>query len=259
MKNLLITLTCLLLSARASFAQHATFTSSGTIEYEKSSNMYALMKKAYSGGNLTTIYQQIIDQYQKTQPQFKVLKSTLVFGSNKTLFTPIVPDVPPTGFNSPISDQFSTVYTDLDTHTAVLQKTIADATFLVKDSVKKITWKITNEVRDIAGYPCRRANGLVLDSLYAVAFYTDKIAVSGGPESFSGLPGMILLLQIPNEHVTWTATKIIGMDVAPATLVPPKKGKVVNNKQFFDFLKSTYSNQAVVPGQIPLIMKAYLL
>src|SRR5476651_1769265 len=150
MKAIYITLACLLLPVSALFAQHAQFTSSGTIEYEKSSNMYAIMKRTYAmnsaGSGLTNIYQQIIDQYQKTQPQFKILKSTMTFGDNKTLYTPIVPDVPLNNqFNTPITDQINTVYSDFNTQTSAIVKTIADAAFLVKDSVRKINWKITNE------------------------------------------------------------------------------------------------------------------
>lgn len=250
-----------MLSADPSLAQHAYFTGSGTIEYQKSSNMYALMKKTYAantGGGMTSIFQTMIEQYQKTNPQFKVLKSTLTFADNKTLFTPIVPDVPPTGFNTPMSDQINTVYTDLNTQTSTLVKTIADASFVVKDSTRKIIWKITNETREIAGFPCRRANGLVLDSVYVVAFYTDKIPVSGGPESFNGLPGMILEVAVPNEHVTWLATKVTGGDVPAPTIVAPKKGKVVNNKQLVEFLKGLYGGRSDAT-QIALMMKAYLL
>ncbi len=57
----------------------------------------------------------------------------------------------------------------------------------MQDSTRKITWKITDEMREIAGFSCRRANAIMLDSIYVVAFYTDQIPVSGGPESFSGL------------------------------------------------------------------------
>jgi GLPGLI family protein len=31
-----------------------------------------------------------------------------------------------------------------------------------------------------------------MDSVFIVAFYTDQIVTSGGPESFNELPGMIL-------------------------------------------------------------------
>ena len=44
MKKLIITI-ILLLAFEPLFAQHAHFTSSGTIEYEKTVNMYALLKK----------------------------------------------------------------------------------------------------------------------------------------------------------------------------------------------------------------------
>jgi GLPGLI family protein len=260
MKKIFITLTFLFLSAGALFAQHAQFTSSGTIEYQKSSNMYALMKKAYAGNSsLSSMYQQIIDQYQKTQPQFKVLKSTMVFNNNKTLYTPIVPDVPlSNSFNSLISDQINTIYSDFNTQTSTVQKNISDATFLVKDSLRKINWKITNETRTIAGYPCRRANALVLDSIYVVAFYTDKIPVAGGPESFNVLPGMILEVAIPHENLTWTATKITGMEIPATTLVQPKKGKPVNNKQLVDFLKGLYGKQ-VDAARYGSLAKPYLL
>jgi len=243
-------------------AQKARFTDNGTIEYEKSSNMYALMKKTYganSNNDMRSTYQTIIEQYQKTQPQFKILRSTMVFGGNKTLYTPIVPDVPPANtFNSPMSEQLNTVYSDFNTQTSALLKNIADASFLVKDSVRKITWKITNETRDIAGYTCRRANGLVLDSVYVVAFFTDKIPVSGGPESFNGLPGMILEVAVPHENVTWIATKVTVADVPDATIAPPKKGRAVNNKQLYETLKGIYGKR-LDAAQIALLMKAYLL
>jgi len=91
-----------------------------------------------------------------------------------------------------------------------------------------------------------------------VAFYTDKIPVSGGPESFNGLPGMILEVAVPHEHVTWTATKITGGEVPPTTVVPPKKGKLVNNKQLYEFLKGLYGNR-VDAAQLGTLMKSYLL
>src|SRR6185437_10397918 len=101
------------------------------------------------------------------------------------------------------------------------QKTIFDQPFLVKDSLRKIKWKITDENREIAGYNCRRANGLMMDSIYVVAFYTDKIPVSGGPESFSGLPGMILEVALPHENVIWRATKVTEAEIPQGAITPP--------------------------------------
>lgn len=233
MKNLLITLSCFFILVNTKcLAQSEHFTTSGIIEFDKTSNMYAIIKKEMNKENESYV-QPMLEQYKKNQPQFKVLKSTLKFGNNKTLFTPTEQEAGPNGFfNVMIAEQNSTIYTDLNTGISTNQKKVFEETFLLKDTTRKIKWKITDETREIAGYPCRRANALVMDSVYVVAFYTDKILVTGGPESFTGLPGMILGVALPHENVTWFATKITDTSVPESTIIPPKKGKQVDNKQF---------------------------
>jgi GLPGLI family protein len=107
---------------------------------------------------------------------------------------------------------------------------------LVKDTTRKIKWKITGETRDVAGYPCRRANGIMMDSIYVVAFYTEKIHTSGGPESFNGLPGMILEVAVPHENIIWVATKVTDVPINDNAIQAPKKGKPVNNAQLMAIL-----------------------
>jgi GLPGLI family protein len=112
----------------------------------------------------------------------------------------------------------------------------------VSDSTRKINWKITNEIRNIAGYDCRRANAIIMDSIYVVAFYTDKIPVSGGPESFSGLPGMILGVALPYEHVTWFASSVTEQPVGEDKLKAPTKGKALNQAGLLSTLKAALKN-----------------
>ncbi|SDE48023.1 GLPGLI family protein [Mucilaginibacter pineti] len=239
MKHILIFIICFfVLSGNMLFAQNKHFTTTGTIEFEKSINMFALLKKEMSG-NDDGFMQSAYDSYKKTQPQFKKLKSTLAFGDNKTLYTPIEPEASRGSFfSTPMAEQTNTIFTDLATGTSACQKKVFEEVFLVKDSTRKINWKITSETREIAGFTCRRANAVILDSIYVVAFYTDDIAVSGGPESFTGLPGMILGAAIPHENISWFATKVNEIAVDEKTLVPPKKGKVVNNKELSKTLLS---------------------
>jgi len=255
MKTKYISLIILLFTTSTIFAQNERFVTGGTIEYDKAVNTFAIIKKLY--GNGEGFMQQIIDQYKKTQPQFKTLKSTLTFGNDKTLFTPIIPEtVGNNNFNLPMTDQYNTIYTDMVTNTSTVQKVVFEQTFLVKDTIRKIKWKITDETRDILGYTCTRANGLMLDSVYVVAFYTDKIPVSGGPESFAGLPGMILEVALPHENVIWRATKV--NEIEPPAITAPKKGKPLNNKQLFETLQSVFKNRGDAT-QINYIMKAYIL
>ncbi|GAC1307152.1 MAG: GLPGLI family protein [Mucilaginibacter sp.] len=233
----------LIFLSNISFAQHAHFTTSGVIEYEKTVNMFALLKRQINKDN-EAFYQPIYDSYIKNQPQFKKLKSTLHFSDNKSLFAPIVDESSSSNFfgNTAMVNQNNTIFTDLQTGTFIGQKMVFDDVFLVKDSTRKINWKITDETREIAGFTCRRANALVLDSIYVVAFYTDQIPVSGGPESFTGLPGMILGLALPHENVTWFATKITDMPVGYKSLLPPKKGKPVNIGELMKTLKDATKN-----------------
>ena len=86
-------------------------------------------------------------------------------------------------------------------------------------------WRITGERRTIAGFECHKAVGRIMDSVYVVAFYTDQIVTNGGPESFNGLPGMILGLAIPRINTTWFATKIEAIEISPLDIAAPKKGK----------------------------------
>jgi GLPGLI family protein len=229
----------LIFSCNILFAQNTRFTTSGSIVYEKNINMFAVIKNVMDM-NDNTFDVQIYEQYKKNQPQFKKMQSTLTFADNKTLFKPIVPeDVQAKPFDFiPSTGQFNTVYTDFSSASSIIQKNVFEQTFLIKDTIRKIKWKITDETREIAGYTCRRANGLVQDSIYVVAFYTDKIPISGGPESFSGLPGMILGLAIPHENISWFATKITDEPIAANAFEAPKKGKPVNDKQLYDTLKS---------------------
>jgi GLPGLI family protein len=242
MKKKLFIATCILLSGNALFAQSARFTTSGSIEFEKRSNMFAIIQRTLAG-NTSSITQQVYDQYKKTQPQFKVCKSTMLYGNGKSLYTPApVTDGPNNFFNAPMADPGNTVYTDFATNTSTSQKKLFDEVFLVKDTVRKVKWKITDETREIAGYTCRRANAVILDSIYVVAFYTDNIPVSGGPESFAGLPGMILEVAMPHENITWTATKVTDVGVNTTDIVPPKKGKAVDNKGMLTLLAPAIKN-----------------
>ncbi|NGM66101.1 GLPGLI family protein [Sphingobacterium sp. SGR-19] len=111
-----------------------------------------------------------------------------------------------------------------------------DEKYLLRDSLQQITWRFTDEYRNIAGYDCRRVNGATPDSLYIVAFYTDQIPVSGGPALIHGLPGMILGLAIPEMHINYWARKVdFVVDNVPNQWWD-KKSKPMTMNDFFDAL-----------------------
>src|SRR6201995_302818 len=229
-------------------AQHAHFTTSGTIEFERKTNAWVVLKKEINKDNEAFVAP-ALESYKKNNPQFRVLKSTLSFTGNKTLFTPVEADQATNIFIfsiMPLMNQNNTIYSDLNSGPTVAQRTVLGDAFLVNDNTRKITWKITDETRDIAGYHCRRANGIMLDSIYVVAFYTTQIPVPGGPESFAGLPGMILGVSLPHENVAWFATKVTDTLLPDNAVVPPKKGKKTSGKDFKATLQNALKDQGPI-------------
>ena len=249
----------LTISLNVVFAQQAHFITSGSIVYEKTVNMYALIKRGQvSGKNVIGQEQQLLDAYQAKHSQFKTYKSTLTFADGKTLFTPEAIQSESLGGMRflPAAGQLNIVYADQVGHQTVSQKNVFDELFLLKDSTRSIRWKITDETREVAGYTCRRANALVLDSIYVVAFYTEAIHIPGGPESFGGLPGMILEVALPHENINWHAVSVTEAVITPP--VPPYKGKLVHRQQLLDAINKGV-NGSQTPQQADMQKKNYLL
>lgn len=234
----------LLLLSMPGYAQYVHFGESGKIEFEKKVNMYAKLKDKVSGND--PFMQKIYDEYRRTQPQFTTSKSTLSFSNGKSVYQFLEESKPTMSFygDEPWVTVKNTVYRDLNTDSITSIKKVYGEDYVVKDKSTDILWKATNEVREIAGYQCKRANGLILDSIYVVAFFCEEIIPSGGPESFAGLPGMILGVALPHENVTWFATKVeINKQLLPDPPTKfPRKTKQFTRKEFEDDLQKSIKN-----------------
>lgn len=227
MKKLLtVLMTILAFSIQAS----AQFTMQGKIEFERKINSH----RQFDGEDW-------FEKFKSQIPKFNISYFDLYFNTTKSVYKP--------GRESPGNASFrlfggapaseNTVFTDFGNRQVKAGKQIFEQNFLVQDSIRKIPWRITDEVRIIADYKCRKAVSKICDSVYVVAFYTDDIAVNGGPEMFAGLPGMILEIAIPRLYTTWTATKI---EITPPTekdLEAPSKGKKTSQKELLESLQSS--------------------
>ena len=225
MKKTLITI-CFLLPAFFGFAQ-ASFVSSGKIEFERKTNTHRLY--------LSDENDSWIEEFKKIIPQFKTSYFDLLFSGNKSIYKPgkETDDKPNGFFESPAGE--NVVYKDLQQQTMLSQKRVFESQFLVSDSIRKLNWKIEDETRTIAGFECRKAVTRICDSVVVVAFYTDEILASTGPESFGGLPGTILGLAIPRLYTTWFATKVELLQESEAQkILPPAKGKKATSKEMTD-------------------------
>lgn len=204
------------------------FITQGKIEYERKTNQYAFMNDNSIWDNMA----------KNNMSKFVTYYYDLFFNDKQTLFKQGRDPETKQFKNWGVFDSENTIHTNLDSSSAVTQRTIFGDVFLISDSVRNIDWKVTTEIRKIAGFDCRKAVGRIMDSVVVIAFYTDEILTTGGPESFSGLPGMILGLAIPRLHTTWYATKLQLIDVTDKDLLAPKRGKKLIGSAYREKVKN---------------------
>ncbi len=214
------------------YAQPA-FVTKGRIEFEKKENLYKNIESLSWGEDNGNGDDAFTEQMKKSMPQFSLSYFNLYFDETHSLYRPgkeaadlKIPD----WLQSPANENI--VYNDLAAQQLTYQKSVFGSITLVQDSARHIDWRITSDTRTIAGFECRKAVGRIMDSIYVIAFYTDQIVTPSGPESFSGLPGMILGIGIPRINTTWYATKLELAPVTPAELAPPAKGKKLTASEF---------------------------
>lgn len=208
----------------------ARFFTSIKVEYEKTTSVRQLMKDLQENNSW---YEQNKDRY----PVSVLSYYDFTGDTSRSIYKPgkEVP-VDPRVWWRPVADK-NVVYNDYKTGITISQKPVFEETFLMQDSLLKIKWKITSDLRNIAGYDCRKAIGVINDSIAVFAFYTDELLINGGPEGVHGLPGMILGMGIPRLHATWFATKVEVFDINMKPVVAPGKGRKVNRMDMMTRLK----------------------
>lgn len=227
MINKLIIAAALLLSVQYTSAQ-VRFYPSIKVEYEKTTSVRQMLKELWED-------QSWFEQNKDRYPVSMLSYFEFTGDTARSIYKP-GKEVPLDSrmWWRPVADK-NVVYTDFQKGITIAQKPVFEETFLMEDSLLKIKWKITGDVRTIAGFDCRKAIGIINDSIAVFAFYSDELLINGGPEGIHGLPGMILGMGIPRLHSTWFATKVEVLDVNMNKVVPATKGKKVT--------RSTISSQ----------------
>jgi GLPGLI family protein len=223
----------------AGFSQQK-FIQAGKITYERKLGQLTLMESIQQGED-----NMFMDELKKVMPRIVTDFYVLDFNAQSSVYKLERENTENKYFMSslkPIDD----AYTVQDFSSQMLTKKTAvfESKYLVKDSLTKYQWKITGEVRQIAGFDCKKAITKIADSVVVVAFYTDEILVKGGPESFNGLPGMIMGIAIPRLSLTLFATKIELNNAGTPMNIPIEK-------------KPNYVRRKVVQGEIAGEMKRW--
>ncbi|NGM61204.1 GLPGLI family protein [Sphingobacterium sp. SGG-5] len=246
MNSLYTLCVALVLSTQVSYGQFALFGKSGVVQYDKTMYMKNIVSKQFiakADGNTKTYFERMLS----TVPENVVLKKELKFNGSRTLFAPVEQDLDEKTKRLIMMfalDMEAVTLSDLKTRDYKRFNDLMGEKVVIQDTVKRMKWKITDEYREIAGYNCRRANGLTPDSVYVIGYFANEIPLDGGPESINGLPGMILGLVVPSQHVSYFATKVEFRDDVSleAKVFNGKKNKVMSREELEAMFSQSLSN-----------------
>lgn len=202
----------------------------GRIVFERKTNLYKSLK-----------HWEDIKEWVKESDKNKVDQFELFYNDTASIFKPI---------ESEFREKFewaTNKNTTLQNHKSKLKtthKAIWGETFLLEDSLIKRKWKLTDSKRVICGYECRKAIWQENDSSRIYAWYTDEIIPSFGPESFNGLPGMILGLATEDGGIIYFAKKIVSVKPIQSDFKLAKtRKKPMKTNEFKDMLQKDYGKE----------------
>lgn len=69
-------------------------------------------------------------------------------------------------------------------------------------------WTLTNEIKKIGKYNCKKAIGVNKFNEKATCWYTDELGIVGAPKYFDGVPGLVVLLESEYENTVFELLKI---------------------------------------------------
>nr|WP_293841699.1 GLPGLI family protein [uncultured Arsenicibacter sp.] len=105
--------------------------------------------------------------------------------------------------------------------------------YIVDDSLNTPKWKISNQIKDIAGFICMKATmDDPVRGQKVTAWFAQDIPVGAGPERYFGLPGMILGIDLNEGDVIIEASKVEFKPVTAELKQPKAKGKKIKDSDY---------------------------
>ena len=122
-------------------------------------------------------------------------------------------------------------YENYEDGTRIETREFLGRTFRVLDERESLDWRMTTEQAMHLGYPVMKATA-EQDSTKVEAWFTPQIPIQGGPASYGGLPGMILLLSLDDGKTQYQATEVALEELEAGLIAAPDEGREVSREEF---------------------------
>lgn len=224
----------------------------GVIVYERKINMHRRIQD---------------EQMRAMVPEFRTSKHQLMFSDSTSVYKAVPEEEMPDAFSGEGGGARFTfrsgpgdngeLYKNFAEGRSVESRELGAKTFIIEDSIRSRSWKLTGETKTILGYTCRKAvttetmvtggtrvvvagaGGQQTDTsnrpaprqVTVEAWYAEGITAPVGPESYGMLPGVILELNVDNGSMVYAAVEF-KKEVTKADIREPKKGKRLSRAEF---------------------------
>jgi len=140
-------------------------------------------------------------------------------------------------------------FTDLKKKRQVAQKEFMTRVFLISSDIETDGWKISPEQKTVLDYTCQKASRENEKGETTVAWFCPQIPVTSGPGSFTGLPGMVLEVEMQEGDHTITAVELVSEKPDSDHLKQPKKGKKVSQEEYDQIVAEKMEEMGAEGGQ----------
>lgn len=125
------------------------------------------------------------------------------------------------------------VYLNKKIQTLSVREHMTSEYIVTEEKIPVINWKLTNDVRLIKGYNCKKATTHFRGRDY-IAWFTTDISIEAAPWKFVGLPGLVIDIEDTRQQVKIYFEKI---EYPVSDKVPPfvKEGTEIAIEKYFTF------------------------
>ncbi len=143
------------------------------------------------------------------------------------------------------------IYRNLNDQTQKCMIETLSKVYWLEGEIIPYKWKILTEIKEVNGYICMKAETKdTTKNQKIIAWFTDQIPISAGPELFCGLPGMILEVDINDGATVLSATKVTVKKSSPLTLPKKWKGKKISHTEFNQIINK-YVKECIAANRNP--------
>jgi len=183
------------------------------------------------------------EDMKKMMPEYQTTRHELLFKENESLYRPMdeedeMPGGPGGGMMMRFRRPETIIYRNHETEYQLAQRSMFEKKYLVEDTLKMASWKLGTETKSVLGHICNKATlttetkrDTLVTKNHITAWFTSDIYSPFGPETYGGLPGMILSLDINEGELVYTA-KSIDEKADLKDLKAPVKGEKISGVEF---------------------------